>query len=466
MDESLLYLFPVTQLLMQNSMDKFLDFGDGMYQLIEKLYPICRSITGNGVRKTLGILREEIPIEIFEVKTGKAVFDWKVPREWNISGAYIKNSKGTKILDFDVNNLHVLNYSIPVDKTITLEELKKHIFTLPSQPDLIPYRTSYYQENWGFCMSHNQFLALEDDLYEVKIDSQLEDGSLTYGELYLPGDTDREVLISTHICHPSLCNDNLSGISVVVQLAKWLMSIKRRYSYRLIFIPGTIGAITWLAENETKTNRIDFGLVAALLGDSGKFHYKKSRRGNAKIDQIVEYVLEQSKFPYEIVDFFPYGYDERQFCSPGFNLPVGSLTRSIFGTFPEYHTSADNLKFVNSVNLAQSFKVYVTIMSVIENNITYLSNNLKCEPQLGKYGLYQKIGGTSQNNVDQLTLLWLLNMADGGNDLLDIARRSKIKFETIKEAALLLNDCGLITETNQFQLPREKTPSGTSLLTK
>lgn len=409
-----------------------------MYQLIEQLYPICRSITGEGNRKTLGILKKIIPLNIHEVPTGTEVFDWTVPKEWNIRDAYIKDSKGNKIVDFNKSNLHVLNYSIPVQKRVSYNELKEHIFTMPEKPDWIPYRTSYYKENWGFCMSYNQFKGLrEDEEYEVYIDSSLKEGSLTYGEYYIKGEEDDEILFSTHICHPSLCNDNLSGIAVCAYLARYLSDRKARYSYRFLFIPGTIGSITWLAQNEDKVKNIKGGLVVACLGDSGGFTYKKSRRGNAEIDRVVTNVLKHSKTEYTIRDFIPYGYDERQYCSPGFNLPVGCLMRSPYGEYPEYHTSGDNLELVHPDNLTESFHILLSIIDVIENNRKYMNTNPRCEPQLGKRGLYDMIGG-SDRKEKELAMLWVLNMSDGEHSLLDISEISGIGFDIVYKSADLL----------------------------
>ncbi len=409
--------------------------GSGMYKLISELYPICRSITGNGVRNTLKIIARYIPLQIYEIPTGTRVFDWEVPKEWNIRDAYIEDSGGKKILDFNKLNLHVLNYSIPVNKHVTLNELKKHIFTLPEQPDLVPYKTSYYKENWGFCMSHRQFLSLKDDTYHVYIDSSLEQGSLTYGELLIKGKSTDEVLISTHVCHPSLCNDNLSGIAIATYIAKYLADIRTKYTCRFLFIPGTIGSITWLSTNEKTVNKIKHGLVITLLGDNSDFTYKRSRIGNADIDKSAELFLSTLNKPFTISDFVPYGYDERQYCSPGFNLPVGCFTRRPYGTFPEYHTSADNLQFVSPVKLGESLKALLDILYIIENNETYTNLNPKCEPQLGKRGLYDEIGGTSDSKITQLALLWVLNFSDGFHSLLDIAIKSKIKFRIIKNAA-------------------------------
>jgi aminopeptidase-like protein len=418
--------------------------GSEMYKLISEMYPFCRSITGNGVRQTLNVLQKHIPLKIYEVPTGTRAFDWEVPREWNINDAYIKNSKGEKIIDFNKSNLHVLNYSIPVNKKVNLAELKKHVFTLPDRPDWVPYRTSYYQENWGFCMSHNQLDSLPDDTYEVFIDSSLTDGSLTYGEFFIKGDIKDEVLLSTHICHPSLCNDNLSGIALLTFLSKILSKQSLKYSYRFLFIPGTIGSIVWLSKNEDNTHRIKHGLVATLLGDESDFTYKKSRTGNAEIDLAAEHYLKSTATPHKIIDFYPYGYDERQYCSPGFNLPVGCLSRKQHGEFPEYHTSADNMDFIKPGKLAESLAVYLEILNIIEQNTTYINLNPKCEPQLGKRGLYDKIGGTNETQTMQLAALWILNMSNGKNSLLDISIKSGIEFRIIKKSADALIDCNLL----------------------
>lgn len=420
------------------------DIGQEMYRLVSDLYPICRSITGNGFRETLNIIKDYISLEVHEVPTGTEVFDWTVPKEWNIKDAYIKNLKGERIVDFKKFNLHVVNYSVPVNKLMPFEELKTHLFTLPDYPDRIPYRTSYYKESWGFCLSHQQFLALKDEEYEVCIDSTLEEGYLTYGEYYLQGESEDEVLISCHACHPSLCNDNLSGIALATFLAKYLSQISPRYSYRFLFIPGTIGSITWLSLNEAHVNRIKHGLVLTGVGDPGNFTYKKSRRGNAEIDRAVIHVLKHSGLEHEIIDFFPFGYDERQFCSPGFNLPVGCFMRSSHGHYSEYHTSADNLNFVQPQYLADSFSKCLSALNIIENNKPYLNQNPKCEPRLGKRGLYRAIGGQAEEQVNELALLWVLNLSDGEHTLLDIADKSNFGFDAIKKAADALLKHGLL----------------------
>lgn len=418
--------------------------GEEMYQLVTRLYPICRSITGNGVRQTLQILQEYISLDIREVPTGTQVFDWTVPKEWNIRDAWIKDPSGKVIMDFKDHNLHVLNYSTPVHKIVSLDELRPHLFSLPDKPDWIPYRTSYYNENWGFCLTHNQLVTLQEGEYEVYIDSSLTDGSLSYGEYFIPGQTTEEVLISCHICHPSLANDNLSGISLAVRLAQWLHTQPRRYSYRFVFIPGTIGSITWLSINEEQAFQIKHGLVATLVGDSGKFTYKKSRRGDAEIDRAVAHALKHSELPYQIIDFFPYGYDERQYCSPGFNLAVGCLMRTPHGQYPEYHTSADNLELVRPKNLTESYQLYETVIQMLEGNRIYVNQNPKCEPQLGKRGLYRAISGDNHTKSYEMAMLWVLNFSDGEHSLLDIAERAGIPFAFVQKVAVLLEEHGLL----------------------
>ena len=420
--------------------------GEEMYRLIRRLYPICRSITGNGVRQSLAIMQEYLPLKVHEVPTGTAVFDWTIPNEWNINDAYIKNGRGEKIVDFKNSNLHVLNYSIPVKGNFSLAELKSHLFSLPDRPGLVPYRTSYYEENWGFCVSHSQFQEMQDAEYEVVIDSTLQPGSLTYAEYYLPGESKDECLITCHICHPSLCNDNLSGISVVLFLAKILTTKKNRLSYRFLFIPGTIGAIAWLSLNESNLSNIKAGLVATLLGDASPLTYKKTRNGNATIDQAVTHYLRHSGEDYRLIDFSPYGYDERQFNSPGISLPVGSLTRSQYGQYPEYHTSADNLELISGEKLEASLKAYLSIIDILDNNVIYINQISRCEPQLGKRGLYRIIKGENveESELRKMAMLWCLNLSDGNYSLLDIADKAAISFEVIKQIAAILEKEGLL----------------------
>jgi aminopeptidase-like protein len=414
------------------------DLGSAMHALVTELYPICRSITGNGVRQTLRRLQACIPLTVHEVPSGTEVLDWTVPKEWNIRDAYVKNSRGERVVDFQKSNLHVLNYSVPVHRTMRLQELRTHCFTLPDHPDWIPYRTSYYQENWGFCLADRQLQALPEDEYEVYIDSTLAPGHLTYGELVLPGETAEEILVSCHICHPSLCNDNLSGIAVTAYLARHMQGQRRRHTYRFLFIPGTIGSITWLARNPAVVPRIKHGLVLASAGDAGQVHYKRSRRGDAQVDRAVAHVLRHAGQPFELMDFVPYGYDERQYCSPGFDLAVGCLSRTPYGRYAEYHTSADNLDFVRPAALADSYATCLAVFDLLDGNEIYANQNPKGEPQLGRRGLYGAIGGQSEERVDELALLWVLNLSDGRHTLLDIAERSGLSFPAIRRAANLL----------------------------
>jgi aminopeptidase-like protein len=417
--------------------------GAEMFRFMEELFPICRSITGDGIRETLRRVGERIPLELHEVPSGTEVFDWTVPKEWNIRDAYIEDPTGRRVVDLADSNLHVVSYSVPVDARMPLSELKEHIHTLPDQPALIPYRTSYYSEAWGFCMAHEKFQALEDGEYVVRIDSSLEAGSLTYGECYLPGETEAEVLISCHCCHPSLANDNLSGIALATHLAEHLEGFSLRHSYRFLFIPGTIGSITWLARNEQQVGLVEHGLVVTCVGDGGPPTYKRSRRGNAPIDRAAANVLMHSSRSRRIVDFSPYGYDERQYCSPGFDLAIGSLTRTPHGEYPEYHTSADDLGFVRPHFLADSLRLYLDVLDVLENDAPYRNLNPKTEPQLGKRGLYPSVGAQGVGS-ELMARLWVLNLSDGRHALLDIADRSGLPFRDIKEAARVLCDSGLL----------------------
>lgn len=424
--------------------------GQAMYDFVAELYPICRSITGNGFRQTLAGIAQKIPLEIYEVPSGTPAFDWTVPLEWNIRDAYIKNSRGERVVDFQKSNLHVVSYSVPVRARLPLAELKPHLFSLPEYPDRIPYRTSYYRESWGFCLTHDQLKGLSDDEeYEVLIDSTLEPGHLTYAECFLPGRTDNEIFVSCHACHPSLCNDNLSGIALATELAQFLGSRPHYYSYRFVFVPGTIGSITWLSRNEANLANIKHGLVVTGVGDAGAFTYKKSRRGDTAIDRAVQNVLIQSGAPHSVIDFFPFGYDERQYCSPGFNLPVGCFMRSRHGTYSEYHTSADNLDFIRPDRLGEAFTRCVEVFSVLENDARYLNLNPKGEPQLGKRGLYRAIGGASDEKMAEMALLWVLNLSDGQHSLLDISDRAGLPFETIRKAAVLLEQHDLLEKQSK-----------------
>jgi aminopeptidase-like protein len=432
----------------------FTRLGEDMYRAAGELYPLCRSITGDGIRQTLAKLGDHIPLKIFEVATGAKVFDWSIPKEWNIRDAYIKNMRGERVVDFQKHNLHVVNYSVPIEDRLSLAELRPHLHTIPDHPDWIPYRTSYYREDWGFCLTENQLKSLKDNEYEVAIDSSLEAGSLSYGECFLPGRSTEEVLISCHVCHPSLANDNLSGVVVATAMAAFLLKRNLRYSYRFLFIPGTIGAITWLARNHEVTGRIRHGLVLTCVGDAGGFNYKKCRRGDAQINRAVANVLRYCGEPAEIIDFSPYGYDERQYCSPGFDLPVGCLMRSMWGQFPEYHTSADNLEFIHPEQLAATLRVCLNVCDVLERNKFYLNQNPFCEPQLGKRNLYSSTAGAALEQ-EVHARLWTLNQSDGKHSLLDIAERSGLPFSLIAGAADLLQQSGLLVEA-QSEVKSEK----------
>lgn len=410
--------------------------------LMQALYPICRSITGNGVRQTLDLIQKWIPLERTEVPSGTAVFDWEIPNEWNIRDAYIADQQGHRIVDFRVHNLHVVNYSAPVRHIMTREELEAHLYSLPDHPDWIPYRTSYYREYWGFCLRHLDREQLGSGPFEVVIDSSLAPGSLTYAECVVPGITDAEALVYTHTCHPSLANDNLTGIAVAVALARALLDERPRLTWRFIFGPGTIGSLTWLSRNEQRLERVQAGLTVGLLGDSGALTYKRSRRGDSVTDRVARYVLDRLASSARIVDFEPYGYDERQFCSPGFDLPVGRLTRSPNGQYPEYHTSADNLDFVQPACLAESIRILANMIAVIDENRRLRNLSPKGEPRLGKRGLYGSIGGTAPGAFEH-ALLWVLSLSDEKHDLLAIAERSGLDFELVGRAAAALEGAGL-----------------------
>jgi aminopeptidase-like protein len=420
--------------------------GEELYRLVAELYPICRSITGDGVRRTLEVVDREIGLKVHEVPTGTQVLDWTVPREWNVRDAWVADRSGRRVIDFQASNLHLVSYSVPVRATMALAELKEHLFTLPGQPDWIPYRTAYYAERWGFCASQRLVDSLPDGDYEVCVDTTLADGHLTYGEHLVEGETEDEVLVSCHVCHPSLANDNLSGIAVASGLARLLAAGPRpRYSYRFLFIPGTIGSITWLARNQDRVGRVRHGLVLSGIGDPGGFTWKRSRRGDTEIDRAVAHVLGRSGRDHQVVDFSPYGYDERQYCSPGFDLPVGRLSRTPFATYPEYHTSADDLDFVGPAQLQESLEVCQEVVEVLEGNRAYLNLSPKGEPQLGRRGLYGQIGGRSDAEERQMAMLWVLNLSDGDHSLLDVAERSGLPFALLVEAAASLERAGLLS---------------------
>jgi aminopeptidase-like protein len=421
--------------------------GESMYALVQELYPICRSITGNGIRRSLDILSRHLPLQRTELPTGTEVLDWTVPKEWNIRAGWIQRLSGERVIDFETSNLHVLNYSTPVRQRITRAELEQHLHSLPDHPDWIPYRTSYYSERWGFCLTQRQREALTDAEYEVCIDSTLEPGHLTYAECVVPGQSSDEILISTHMCHPSLCNDNLSGVAVTTFLLKELLKQAQhgppRYTLRALFIPGTIGSISWLAQNREQLGRIKHGLTLVCLGDSSQFTYKRTLHGARDIDRVMAYALALSKKPHQLIDYFPYGYDERQFNSPGFALPVGSIMRAQHGKFPEYHCSGDDLSFIGAQRLEESLELCLNAVGILNDNRRYRNLQPYGEPQLGKRGVYRALGGSNIGDT-QLAVFWVLALSDGQHDVLQIAERAKLPFPLVRDAAALLERHGLL----------------------
>lgn len=423
------------------------DRGESMHALVRELYPVCRSITGDGVRATLRRLRNEVPLEIHEVASGTGVLDWEVPDEWNVRDAWIAGPDGHRVVDFRAHSLHVVSYSTPVRATMTARELASRLHSLPAHPTWIPYRTAYYARDWGFCVTEEQRRVLmEGGPWEVVIDSTLAPGSLTYGEVVVPGATDETVLVSAHCCHPSLANDNLAGIAVAVELARWVAEQPRRCTYRFAFVPATIGAITWLARNREVVPRVRHGLVLACAGDGGALTYKRSRQGVTDVDRAAAHVLGQVGGGATVRDFVPYGYDERQYCSPGPNLPMGTLMRTPNGEYPEYHTSADDPDLVRAWALQDTLEACVRIVQVLEDDATFVNQAPWGEPQLGRRGLYGGIGTSGLRELPgfDLALLWVLNQSDGRHSLLDIAERSGLDFDLIRRAAAALEGAGLL----------------------
>lgn len=419
--------------------------GQSIYELAARLYPICRSLGGDGVRETLAIIAEYLALDLHYLPSGTELFDWKAPQEWDIREAYIKAADGRKIVDFARHNLHVVNFSAPVREHISFAELRQHIHTLPEQPDLIAYRTCYHAEDWGFCMSHNDFLSMKDEIYEVVINSERKDGMLTRGESVFHGETNDTFILSAHLCHPSLANDNCSGLAVLTKVGEALKARNTRLTYRLLFGPATFGALAWLKHNEHLLSDVKYGLVLSCLGDGGGPNYKRSRQGDANIDKIMDYVLENCGInDAKMLDFWPYGYDERQFCSPGFDMPVGMFQRSLYGTFPEYHTSADNLDFIRPEHLEQSYRMVMQAIDIAERNWLPKSTSPKGEPQLGKRGIYTNVGGNKHSAECAMAVLWVMNLADGNYSLLDMSRRANLPFSVIADAADRLRTAGLL----------------------
>jgi len=422
--------------------------GLKMHQLMAKAFPICRSITGDGVRETLRIISDVIPLTIHEVPTGTAAFDWSVPKEWNIRDAYVADKSGKKVVDFKQHNLHVIGYSVPVDKWITLSELQEHLHSLPEQPNAIPYVTSYYKERWGFCISHNERAKLIDGKYHVYIDSTLKEGSLTYGECLLKGETEQEVFLSTYVCHPSMANNELSGPVVTAFIVKWLASQPRKYTYRVIFIPETIGSITYLSRNlGIMKKNVKAGFNISCIGDNRAYSYVASRYENTLADKVVSNVLSFNHPDFIKYSFLDRGSDERQYCSPGVDLPLVTLSRSKYGTYPEYHTSLDNLDVVTEEGLLGGYELVKDCINVIENNRVF---RVTCygEPQLGKRGLYPNLS-TKKSGASVETMMDFIAYADGNNDLLKISKIiHKPVWEIVPIAEKLL-EAGLLEEIRE-----------------
>jgi aminopeptidase-like protein len=412
--------------------------------LARRLFPIRRSLTGPGVRETVGVIGEHVPLAVHEVPTGTQVLDWTVPREWVLRDAWVEDLTGRRVIDLADHPLHVLGYSTPVDAVVDREELLTHLHGLPDHPEWIPYRTAYYREAWGLCAAQRVIDGLRDPQYRVRIDADLRDGSLTYGELVLAGDTEDEVLLTTHVCHPGMANDNVSGMVVLTAVAAWLGSARRRLTYRVLFLPGTLGSITWLARHAAAMPPIRHGLTIAGIGDRGTHTWKRTEAEDAPVDRAVALALRDAGEPFEMLPFSPWGYDERQFNSPGFRLPVGLLMRTPHGTYPEYHTSADDLAFIDPARLAASIELVCSIVGILERDRVVTSLAPMAEPQLGRRGLYSPVGGATGRAPDQLALLWVLNQADGTHRLVDIAERSGLPFERIADAADALQAAGLL----------------------
>ncbi len=420
-----------------------------MRLLMADLFPHCRSITGDGVRQTLERIQREIPVVVHEVPTGTPVLDWTVPEEWNVREAWIKSPTGRRIVDLSEHTLHLMSYSEPVHAAMPLDELKQHLHSLPDRPTQIPYVTSYYRRNWGFCLRHELLETLTDEGdYEVFIDSDFRQGSLTYGELVIPGTSPDELLITTHICHPSMANDNLSGIAVVTELARRLASSPRRLTVRFLFIPGTIGSITWLATNRELVDRVRGGVVVTGVGDLGDPTWKRPRAADTAIDRVARNILAAGG-AHRVMEFYPYGYDERQFCSPGFNLAVGRFGRSIHGEYPEYHTSADDLSFVHDDSMTESLELLTKIVDGMDANRTYMNLEPYGEPQLGRRDLYRTTGGAVDRRSAEMAVLWMLSFSDGTNDLEAISTRSGIDMATLAAAAQSLLHAGLLAPVDE-----------------
>jgi len=418
------------------------ELGETLMDRVRRLRPYLRSLTGDGVRRTLDVIGQELPLQRHSVPSGSAACDWTVPEEWNVREAHITHANGRRIVDLRNHHLHLVGYSVPVRARMTLAELRTHLHSLPEHPDWIPYRTSYYHRDWGFCLTQRVLDALDEGPYDVVIDSSLEPGKLTWGELVLSGTSNEEVLVSSHLCHPAMANDNLSGLAVATELAVRLAGLPtRRLTYRFLFAPGTIGALAWLQHRADVLPRVRHGLVLTGLGGPGPLVYKRSRRGDRPIDRAAEHVV--GRIAGEVRDYSPWGYDERQFNSLGFDLPVGRLTRTPHGEYPEYHTSADDLSLVTGERLAESVRALLEVVDVLEHDGRHRNLRPRGEPQLGRHGLYPTTGGRSADDA-VMAMLWTLALSDGETSLLDVARRADMDFATIHAGAARLTEAGLL----------------------
>ena len=419
-----------------------------MYSLLKEMFPYNRSITGDGVRNTLDRISKEIALTNHSLKSGEKVFDWTVPNEWNVKAAQIINPDGSVLVDFLDNNLFLMSYSTPINQTMTLEDLKCHIISDESRPDSIPYSTSYYNEEWAFCLPYNLVTKMLPGDYRVIIDSELKKGELIYGEANINNGAKKTILISSYICHPSMANDSLSGVVLAVQLYKEIKKLKNlRFNYKFLFVPETIGTICFLYNNKHNIKeQIEYGLVATCLGDAGKFNYKKTRNQESEINRVVEHLFKEKNLSDRIRDFSPLGSDERQYCSPGFDLPVGVLTRSMYSEFPEYHSSSDNLDFVKEEYLQESLLMYLEIIEAYESNLKFIRAEPHCEPQMGKYNLYREKGGAGKDSIDNLSQkrMWILNYADGEHDLIEISKKSGFPISELRFASMALLEHSLI----------------------